>query len=92
MFPSNTCNASCPALKADQWLANMDYWGRSGPNTIQATSSTVLKKSLAQSSVLPPDEIQPVSMNAVCTLISNITYFGYMACSYKGSVQTRLVL
>lgn len=63
----------------------MSFWKRIGKDKIQANQNTILKKSIANSAVLPSNELLPVNVNTVCTLISNVTFQGYMACDYSRS-------
>lgn len=85
LYPTDTCNNTCTALADDEWLANMMFWTRTATNQIRAVSSTLLKKSTAQSSVLPADKLLAVPMDALCTLVDNDVYEGYMACRYTTS-------
>ena len=55
----STCDLSCPALAPNEWLANSPYWSRQG-TTIVAIQDTLLKKSIANSQVLPDSELLSV--------------------------------
>ena len=80
LYPSNTCKQQCPALAEDEWLANMDFWSKDGDAKIKAVSSTKLKKSIANSQVLPSSEVKDVPANTVCTLVGQAQFRGYVVC------------
>ena len=47
---TTTCGGVCPALGADEWLANLNFWHATttAPELLVATDSTWLKKSTTQ--------------------------------------------
>jgi len=80
LHANSTCDGACTALAADQWLANDDFWDVVG-DSIVATTSTVLKKSIANSNFLPPAELLPVSPGFKCKLVFSGVWEGYYLCA-----------
>jgi hypothetical protein len=75
---------SCQALASDEWLANADFWTRNVTKvgeSIFAVQATVLKKSTAGSSTLPPSELLRVPAGVACRLLSPKAWGGYWLCS-----------
>eukprot|EP00052_Salpingoeca_macrocollata_P019408 m.161088 g.161088 ORF g.161088 m.161088 type:complete len:646 (-) comp20959_c0_seq3:25-1962(-) len=81
LYPDDTCGGICQALGTGEWLANMEFWSVSG-NVITATTDTVLKKSTALSSTLPPDMKVAVTTGTKATLLDDTRFDGYMLCKY----------
>jgi len=82
LCPDASCRGLCGAMAADEWLANADFW--SAPDAagdIRATAATVLKKSFAQSAVLPPDELRGAAAGQPCRLASPEPLHGYWLCT-----------
>jgi hypothetical protein len=73
-FPNATCDSQCPQLKPNEWLAQTccGIWTAPSPTTgiITSTKSTVLKKSTADSSTLPPSETLDVDAGFKCQIVS----------------------
>jgi hypothetical protein len=88
--PGGTCNATCPVLGADEWLANCEGGSEPGHGTIWNLDSTrtqlvaivdtTLKKSFADSLDLPAASKHSAMTGTHCTLVSNGTVAGYMLC------------
>ena len=83
VFPNNTCSGACPQLTSNEWLANKGFWAPSGSNEIVSTSTTILKKSIANSQVLPSWEILPVDRGVKCSLSTSELILGYYLCTYN---------
>ena len=79
LFPAPTCNATCAPLAADEWLANVDFWTEASGQLV-AKQNTVLKKSIANSQVLPGSELKSVSAGALCAVVSETLFRGYKLC------------
>jgi len=69
---TTTCDGSCASLSANEWLANKQFWAHS-EDKITAIQATVLKKSVANSGVLPPNELKTVPAGYSCLLASSRT-------------------
>lgn len=80
LYPNNTCDTQCQALADDEWLANMPYWSKDGDDKIIAIADTKLKKSTANSQVLPDEEVKNVPTGTVCTLVTQEEFEGYALC------------
>jgi hypothetical protein len=90
-FNGTTCPASapdCAPMAKDEWLANVDFWTRNATKigeVIVATSKTVLKKSTAQSDMLPPSELLRVQVGFPCRLLAPKPWANYWLCKHSGS-------
>jgi hypothetical protein len=77
---SSTCDAACPALGSNVWLADATFWTLSD-GVLNATQNTLLKKSTANSDVLPPEWLLPAPAGELCTLTSPHSWQGYFMCT-----------
>ena len=77
---TSTCDAKCPSLGPNEWLALVDQWVVNG-STIEARFPCQLTKSTAQALVLPPPEKLSVSGGSQCTLISGEVLEQHYLCS-----------
>ena len=82
---TSTCDAKCPSLGPNEWLALVDEWVVNG-STIEARSPCQLTKSTAQALVLPPQEKLSVSGGSQCTLISGEVLEQHYLCSRLSSI------
>ena len=82
--PGPTCEGKCSAMARNEWLAYKTYWKREENNVIAATQATLLKKSTANSGVLPQNETLRVDAGAACQLVNTTElYEDYYLCAYK---------
>lgn len=82
VYNTSTCNSACSPMAADEWIANDQYWSQpSATNRISALQDTKLKKSFADSQVLPPEDVLPVSQGTPCKLVSAVENQDYWLCS-----------
>ena len=85
-FNGSTCPATapdCAPLSHDEWLAKADFWTTNATNVgddIFATQATVLKKSTAQSGMLPPSKLLCVPAGLPCRLLNATKWDGYWLC------------
>ena len=90
-FNGTTCPASahnCAPLAHDEWLANKGFWTKNASKVgelIFATTNTVLKKSTAQSDMLPPSELLRVHEGFPCRLLAPTPWANYWLCNHGGS-------
>ena len=93
-FNGTTCPASapnCAPLAHDEWLANVDFWTKNVSKVgelIFATTNTVLKKSTAQSGMLPPSELLRVHEGFPCRLLAPKPWASYWLCKHGGELKT----
>jgi len=82
VYKNSTCSRQCQALADDEWLALRQFWDIvPGTNVIQPNvPNTVLKKSIANSQVLPSNELLPVTQNTKALLLTNTTFDEYFLC------------
>jgi hypothetical protein len=80
-FSNGTCSGHCPSLADDEWLANdcCGIWKKSGDKLI-AQVDTYLKKSLLDSTQLPPKSKLHISKGHSCTVVSNAQEHQYLLC------------
>ncbi|KAA0155793.1 hypothetical protein FNF31_06035 [Cafeteria roenbergensis] len=79
--PDATCAARCPALAKNEWLADGAFWTKpDASGDIHALVATLLKKSVAQSVVLPPSEVASAPAGTPCRVLADGMTRGYWLC------------
>lgn len=83
LYSTSDCSSHCTALGANQWLALSSAWDVSDGTTLTANTNTYLKKSTANSAVLPPEELISIDKGAKCVMAAGATqvFDGYYLCT-----------
>eukprot|EP00730_Choanoeca_flexa_P013337 TRINITY_DN5212_c0_g1_i2.p1 TRINITY_DN5212_c0_g1~~TRINITY_DN5212_c0_g1_i2.p1 ORF type:complete len:656 (+),score=135.69 TRINITY_DN5212_c0_g1_i2:31-1998(+) len=83
VYPNNTCHDECRGLADNEWLALDQFWSLvPGTDYIQPIEpSTLLKKSIANSQVLPASEVKSVDEQTKAKLVTSTKFEGYYLCS-----------
>lgn len=66
-FPTANCTASCLPLGLQEWMGSSGAWRFEGSQAV-ALKDTHLKKSTADSALLPPSMVRSVTANTTCAL------------------------